>query len=190
MFAFEVSNASYDTLLGAYIGNNLSKLVEIVGNDNYGTRRTSRISFPALEGSNYLVVVAGKNIYDLTQAGSFALSWYPTPPPGFTGTQFSPASGPPGTKVTLTGTNFTGATSVFFNGASASFTNALTNNLDLRITAIVPLDATSSSITMVTPHGNVTSTASFQVLPPSLTVRLTSAYELEITWPATSTEFV
>ena len=68
------------------------------------------------------------------------------------------------------GTNFTGATSVLFNGASATFTNAPTNNLDLRITAIVPPDAISGPITIVTPHGSVTSTASFQVLPPPLTI--------------------
>ena len=85
---------------------------------------------------------------------------------------------------------FSGATNVLFNGASASFTNALTNNFDLRITAVVPPDAISGPITIFTPHGNVTSTALFQVLPPPLTIRVTSASELEIIWPATSPEFV
>ncbi|MBI4560079.1 MAG: hypothetical protein HY706_21000 [Candidatus Hydrogenedentes bacterium] len=115
---------------------------------------------------------------------------YPTPPPGFTGAQFPPVSGVPGTTVTLTDTNFSGATSVLFNGASASFTNAPTNNFDLRITAVVPPDAASGPITVVTPHGNVTSTASVQVLPPPLTIRRAGANELEIAWPATSGEFV
>jgi hypothetical protein len=54
-------------------------------------------------------------------------------------------------------TNFTGATSVLFNGASASFTNAATTNLDLRVTAVVPPDATSGPITIMTPHVSVTS---------------------------------
>jgi hypothetical protein len=112
------------------------------------------------------VVVASKSDVDPNQAGNFELAWYPTPSPGFTDSQFSPASAVPGAKLTLTGTNFSGATSVLFNGVSASFANAPTNNIDLKITAIVPPDAISGPITIVTPHGNVTSTATFQVLPP------------------------
>lgn len=92
-------------------------------------------------------------------------SEYQTTPPGFTGPQLSPPSGLPGTKVTLSGTNFTGATAVLFNGVGASFTNHSANNLDLRITAVVPPDATSSPITIRTPHGDVTTTAVFTVLP-------------------------
>lgn len=38
--------------------------------------------------------------------------------------------------------------------------------------------------------GSVTSTASFQVLPPPLTIRLTGGSEFEISWPAASTTFV
>ncbi len=92
--------------------------------------------------------------------------------------------------MALTGTNFTGATSVLFNGASASFTNALTNNLDLRITAVLPPDATSGPITIVTPHGSATSSASFQVLPPPLSITFNSTAGLQISWPATSSAFV
>ncbi|MGH9555575.1 MAG: hypothetical protein ACRD2Y_07105, partial [Terriglobales bacterium] len=91
---------------------------------------------------------------------------------------------------TLTGTNFTGATSVLFNGASASFTNALTNNLDLRITAVVPPDAISGPITIVTPHGNVTSTTSFQVPSPALSLTFNPANELQVRWPGTSSAWV
>jgi hypothetical protein len=131
-----------------------------------------------------------KRIIATNQSGPFTLNWYPTPAPSFTGTQFTPSSGAPGTTVTLFGTNFTGATSVVFNGASASFTNAFTNDLDLRSTAIIPPDAISGPITIVTPHGSMTSAASFQMLPPPLIIRLTAANALEITWPATSSEFV
>ncbi len=92
--------------------------------------------------------------------------------------------------VALTGTNFTGTTAVLFNGASASFTNALTNNLDLRITAMVPPDATSGPITIVTPHGSVTSTASFQVLPPPLRITSASASQVVLSWASTSPEFL
>jgi hypothetical protein len=137
--------------------------------------------------------VAGKDLFDLlnpAKAGNFTLTWYPTPTPGFTGGQFSPQSGVPGTKVTLTGTNLTGVTGVLFNGASASFSNAPANYLDLRITAVVPPDASSGAITVNTPHGDVTSSATFQVLPPKLSIVFNAAAGVEITWPATSSTIV
>ena len=67
---------------------------------------------------------------------------------------------------------------------------ALTNNFDLRITAVVPPDATSGRITIVTAHGNVTSTASFQVLPPPLSISLSATDGVVIRWPATGSAFV
>jgi len=196
-FTFDLtSGTAFDSLLAIYTGDRLDRVVPVAASDNYGSRTTSRLSFAAATGTNYSVVVAGKSS-DVTklfvatdQAGNFKLTWYPTPSSGFTGSQFSPSSSMPGSKVTLTGTNFTGAISVLFNGASAVFTNAATTNVDLRITAVVPPDATSGPISIVTPQGNVTTTASFQVLPPPLTIRLMSASELEITWPATSAQFV
>src|SRR5206468_1584626 len=107
-----------------------------------------------------------------------------------TGSQFFPTSAMPGTKVTLTGTNITGATSVLFNGASASFTNAATTNLDLRITALVPPDVISGPITIVTPHGSATTTAAFQVPPPKLALTFNAATGLELKWPSTSKSWV
>ena len=187
------SGTSFDSLLAVYSGNQLSQLASIAGNDNYGPKNGSRVSFTATAGTTYSIAVAGKDLLDLmnpSKAGSFTLAWYPTPPPGFTDAQFSPAHGSAGATVTLTGTNFTGATSVSFNGASATFTNALKNYLDLKITAIVPPAATSGPITVLTPHGSITSTNFFDVLPPPLTARLTGANELDITWPATSSAFV
>ncbi len=83
-----------------------------------------------------------------------------------------------------------GATSVLFNDASESFTNVLANNLDLRITAVVPSDAISGPITVVTSHGNVTSTALFQVPSPKLNLTINPAYGLGFRWPSTSTTWV
>ena len=80
-------------------------------------------------------------------------------------TSFAPAKGPVGTLVTLTGTDFTGATAVAFNGtAASSFTvvNATT------ITATVPGGATNGSISVTTPAGTAISTGKFY-LPPTLT---------------------
>ncbi len=184
------SGTAHDSILITYTGERIDQLTGIAGNDNYGAKTASRLSFEAQAGRTYSWVVAGKDQYTLDAAGSFRLNWYPTPPPGFTGAQFFPASAAPGTKITLTGTNFTGATGVLFNGASATFANALTNNLDLRITAIVPPDATSGRITIVTPHGSVTSTASFQVLPPLLRITSASANQPVVSWASTSPEFL
>jgi len=180
-----------DTLLAVYSGDHLTELVPLVSNDDYlGSR--SRVSFAAVANESYRIAVAGKSdvenaAFIISQSqGAFELAWYPTPPPGLTGSGFSPGSGMPESRVTLTGTNFTGATEVLFQGASASFTPAPTNNLDLRLTAVVPPDASSGPITIKTPHGDVTSSASFQVLPPTLTIRTHSAGEVELSWPAIS----
>jgi len=186
--------AGLDTIVVAYTGSALASLVQVAYNDNLGGKLGGRISFPVMAGTTYLVTVAGHVDFatgSLSDGiGTFSLEWYPTAPPGFTGAQFSTAQGSAGAKITLMGTNFTGATSVSFNGASATFTNTLTNYLDLRITAVVPPDATSGPITVLTPHGSITSTNLFDVLPPPLTARLTAANELAITWPATSSAFV
>jgi IPT/TIG domain len=69
-------------------------------------------------------------------------------------TSFSPTSGPVGATVTINGTNFTGATSVKFNGVSATFiVNSAT-----KITATVPTGATTGRISVTTPGGTATST--------------------------------
>jgi hypothetical protein len=72
---------------------------------------------------------------------------------------FAPASGPIRTTVTIKGTNFTGATSVTFNGVSA----ALTTISDTKITATVPAGATTGRIRVTTTGGSATSTTSFTV---------------------------
>lgn len=80
-------------------------------------------------------------------------------------TSFSPGSGVTGTSVVITGTNFTGATAVQFNGVAATYTI----NSDTQITAVVPATATSGVLTVVGPTtssgGTATSASSFAVLP-------------------------
>src|SRR5262249_26611309 len=70
-----------------------------------------------------------------------------TPAPSLTG--FSPASGAFGSVVTITGANFTGASSVRFNGTSATFTV----NSGAQITAAVPIGATTGAIFVTAPGG-------------------------------------
>lgn len=72
---------------------------------------------------------------------------------------FNPPSGPVGTTVTITGTSFTGATSVNFNGVTATFKV----NSDTQITATVPTGATTGPITVTTPGGTATSSTNFTV---------------------------
>ncbi len=74
-------------------------------------------------------------------------------------TSFSPTSGPVGTSVTVTGSGFTGATGVTFNGAAASFNL----NSDSQITATVPSAATTGPISVATKGGTATSTTNFTV---------------------------
>jgi hypothetical protein len=78
---------------------------------------------------------------------------------------FSPTSGAPGTSVQINGSNLTGATSVRFNNASATFTVDNPN----RITAIVPSNATTGPIGVTTPNGINQSTTNFTVVTPEIT---------------------
>jgi len=83
-------------------------------------------------------------------------------PPAATITGFTPPSGPLGTSVAITGTNFNGTSLVTFNGVSASHTVVS----DTELTATVPTGATTGPITVTNPSGTTTSSLSFVVIPP------------------------
>jgi hypothetical protein len=81
-------------------------------------------------------------------------------------TGFTPMSGPVGTSVTISGTNFTGATAVAFNTVSASF--IVTS--DTAIQATVPAGATTGPLSVTKPGGTVASASNFTVVnPPTIT---------------------
>ena len=75
-------------------------------------------------------------------------------------TSFTPAIGPPGTLVTVYGSNFTGATAVDFNGVSTSNFTVIS---DTEVTGTVPSGATTGKISVVTPAGTATSTDDFTI---------------------------
>jgi hypothetical protein len=77
-------------------------------------------------------------------------------------TGFTPTSGPSGTSVTITGTNFTGATGVKFNGIAAA---SYTVTSSTQIAATVSSTATTGPISVTTPSGTGTSTGSFTPTP-------------------------
>ncbi len=81
---------------------------------------------------------------------------------GPTFTTFSPSSGASGTSVTLTGTNFSGATAVAFNGTPAQ--SFIVDNAT-QIRAVVAVGTTSGTISVTAPKGTATSSTRFLVAP-------------------------
>jgi hypothetical protein len=95
-----------------------------------------------------------------TAAGTATSSTPFTVPPPPTITSFTPTSGPVGTVVLITGTNFTGATQVKFGGVVATFTvNSATT-----ITATVPAGAITGKIIVKAPGGSSSSPTKFTVV--------------------------
>ena len=74
---------------------------------------------------------------------------------------FTPANGPAGTAVTITGAKFSGATAVSFNGTAAAFT--VTSDTSIQTT--VPAGATTGPVSVTTPGGTATSAANFTAAP-------------------------
>lgn len=86
-------------------------------------------------------------------------------------TSFSPASGPVGTTVMVTGTNFTGATGATLNGTAVS------GFMMMSVTSVmfnVPIGATTGLVAVTTPIGTATSTTSFTVTPAVAAPTITS----------------
>ena len=92
------------------------------------------------------------------------------PPPVVTG--FSPTNGPAGSVVVISGTNFTSASTVTFNGAAAAFTV----NSTTQITATVPAFASSGIISVTTPAGTAISGKAFAVTGTVLDLALMASH--------------
>ncbi|MFM7015974.1 MAG: fibronectin type III domain-containing protein [Bacteroidota bacterium] len=71
-------------------------------------------------------------------------------------TSFSPATGPVGTDVGISGYNFTGVNGVQFNGVSATQFNVIN---DLATHATVPVNATTGTIKLINSNGCFTTTS-------------------------------
>jgi hypothetical protein len=95
-------------------------------------------------------------------------------PPVITG--FSPASGSPGTAVTVSGTNFTATTFVTFNGAPAVFSI----NSDNQITATVPSCAGSGPVAVTDSAGTATTAGNFSFIKQPMTITINSPIEASL----------
>lgn len=117
----------------------------VPGSATTGPIRVTTTGGTAVSSSNFTVIV-------------------PPPPPSVSG--FSPAQGPAGAVVTITGANLDGASSVKVNGvACPSFTVGSATS----ITAMIPAGSATGRISVTTPGGSANSAADFVVIqPPSI----------------------
>jgi hypothetical protein len=87
-------------------------------------------------------------------------------------TSFTPASGPEGTEVTITGANFTGTTAVSFHLTAAT---SFTIDSDSQVRATVPSGATTGKISVTNANGTGTSAGDFTVTVVASEVSLSPA---------------
>jgi hypothetical protein len=92
--------------------------------------------------------------------GTVAAIVVASPAAAATVTSFTPTCGPVGTLVTITGTGFTGADGVVFNGTQATVWSVVN---DTTATAEVPAGAVTGYVMVTTPGSDVSSTTSFTV---------------------------
>jgi hypothetical protein len=148
------------------------------------------------EGSGVSVSQNGSIILGLTKDIEEDWSNWPPPPaiphgciykciipaPAPIITSFTPASAGPGTTVTITGTNFTGATAVSFGGmAAASFAV----NSATEITAVLAAGA-SGSVSVTTPGGTASLAGFTYISDISWTGTTSTAWNTAGNWSANS----
>lgn len=99
---------------------------------------------------------------------------------------FNPASGIAGNIITVTGTNFTNATLVQFNGAGTTNFTVIDNS---QLTVVVPTNATTGPISVTTPGGTGVSAANFVIDTVALSIKLLTNNAVIISWPVSATGF-
>ena len=93
-------------------------------------------------------------------------------------TTIAPSSGAPGQTVTLTGSGFVGVTAVIFNGTPAS---SFAVQSALRLTAVVPANATAGPVSVRTGAGTSSSVTAFQ--PAVLAIADAQENARLLVWP-------
>ena len=128
---------------------------------NYYGGWAMQMTGTALFVGGYFTSISGVDQSGFTR---FTLSGTPPPPPTPPSvTSFTPAQGPVGTSVTVTGSGFTGATSVSFGATPAA---SYTVDSDTQITVVVPGGFAHAPINVTTPGGSAKSATNFKVTAP------------------------
>jgi len=160
-WSFDTFGSGFDTRLAVYTGNTLATLALLASNDDTGSSTNSSVTFKGAAATAYYVAVDGSN-EEASQPGNAAsgvikINWkILASPPTISG--FTPATAIVGSTITINGANFTGATSVQFNGVNTASFEVLSQS---QITALVPAGARNGPISVTTPVGTGTSAASF-----------------------------
>jgi photosystem II stability/assembly factor-like uncharacterized protein len=139
---------------------------------NVGAGLTTGVSSLALsaDGATLFAGSTGAGVWKRPLAELLQGVPPPPPPPAPAIASFTPASGPVGTEVTITGSNFAGASAVRFNNTpAASF--AVVSSTQIRAT--VAAGATTGSISITTAGGTATSSGVFSVTAPPAPTTLT-----------------
>jgi hypothetical protein len=145
------SSPTFSTWAAASMGN-LTEFFDNRNNNNAAVGGAWAIkATPGTTGAGTAVLSAAER-----NAG-IILVLRPIVPTTPTITNFTPTTACVGGTVVITGTNFTTATAVRFNGTAAAFTV----NSATQITTTVPAGATSGTITVTNPLGTATSSTVF-----------------------------
>ena len=159
---FTPSSGSTGTVV-TITGTNLLGATEVTFNGKAGTvttvgqtEITAQVPPGATTGHVRVTTPSGS----VTSASQFTYT-------GPTITGFTPSSGPPGTIVTITGTNLApAANEVSFNGEAAT---DIISDTPTKIRVKVPAGATTGYITVTAPSGSVTSASKFTYVGPTIT---------------------
>lgn len=160
------ATTDFDTELFVYTGS-CGTYTCVGGNDDLDNTVTcSSVTFASQYGTRYLVFVNG---YDNTANGKFGLMLTcDTPPAAPVITSLSPASGPVGSTVTVTGSNFMSTTSATINGLVINAFMVLNANA---ITFAVPPGATSGAVVITKDTGIPSNAMTFTVTTATATAQ-------------------
>lgn len=139
-------------------------IIDAIDNGGASVMSAAEVSKYQTQMPGYKGTLSASQIDDIaafvyTSTHATTTTTTPTKPAAPKLTGFTPQTGKPGTKVTLTGTNFTGATAVKFGTLKSTFKVVSAT----KITLTVPSNAKTGKISVTTKAGTATSAKSFTV---------------------------